>query len=603
MCARTPILGNPLRLACNTNFNELSKGHMTLIPTKTLYFIGFVNALLLSSLSEAATIGVCSPDLALQPQVIVKEFYAEDGQRQLLVTSDEPLDVSLCESITIPQSTDSILWSALLPSSQSLTPQNRLILQGSFSESRAQVSEVIGAEPAAEPVVPSNQVENQLTNFDSLTFGVEERAHWIDGTQLNCSAGSQVAGVQLESPEHWPANSQLQIVVSGDGDFQLAIADEKRIANEATLSIGHLLVAGGTRVVNRTFQLPDNDASWKALTITCPQETATLRINALVLKPSSESPTRSSRSAWVWNPSFWLNSPDFFWTLAELEGLDEFYITAPTTAVGEVQNPHELRAFIREANSRDITIWAVIGDRHDVIAGNFSELQTRILAYLRYNAWVPNVEKLAGVQLDIEPYLLPGFGLAHDYWRERYLQTITLARRTAGQALPLDLVLPVWWGSHASWGSKLLDELTLPNISLTIMNYRTNYQQLLTGMTPFLEWGNRNQQAVRVALETGTLEDETQRVFEKSTDAGELWQLQIGSTPILVLFSDAQENLAGDAYQQTAERLFSASSLTFGGNQQRLNENAYRLNEELSSWSSFIGVALHGLDEIYRDQQ
>ncbi|MGJ8689745.1 MAG: hypothetical protein ACSHXZ_09520 [Gammaproteobacteria bacterium] len=560
-----------------------------------------------SSFSAAANIGICSSELERHDDMSVREFYSANGEPQLLVVSDSDLDSSMCESALLPQPTSAILWSSLLTSELNLDAYSQIILQGSFSAERADISEIITPEvtPAIETETEADAPTQQLgglEDYNSLLFGIEERAQWIEGTQLDCSEGTEVAGIQLKANSLWPANRRLQINASGIGDFQIAIANEQHIANEATVSLGALQLNGNAN--NRTyhFTVPDTPLAWQAITILCPLNAATLHINSISLTPAVSDPSNHPRGAWVWNPATWQNTPHFFWTLQNLESINEFYITVPVNPAGEVANPQQLSAFVQQANARNIRIWAVIGDRHDVLPESLTILQTRIAAYRRYNTRVDATEKLAGVQLDIEPYLLPGHQLAKDLWRDRYLQTVSAAVQTAGESLHVDLVMPVWWGTHENWGPKLLNALSLPGISLTIMNYRTDYEQLLTGMPPFLEWGLENQQQVRMALETGSLSDETQRSYRRNIETGELWQLQIGATPILVLFDQPQQGLVGDSFNFGFERVFSADKLTFRGDQLRLNETAERLSEELSFWSSFAGIALHGLDEVYADQ-
>lgn len=580
---------------------------MKLIFTRVALLLSTMSAACLSNLSLAASIGICSATIDIQDDMSVKEFFSTTGERQLLIVSDTALNSELCETTSLPQPASAILWSSLLPSEQNLSTHNQVMLQGSFFPERADISEIITPEPAPAPIAtnatPAVQESDPLADFDSVLFGIEERAQWIEGKQLDCSDGNQVAGIQLKANYLWPQNRRLQVNASGIGDFQIAIATAQHIENEATITIGTLQLSGNANIDDHYFDLPDNPLAWQAITFICPLSAATLRINAITLPPAIDYPINNSRSAWVWNPSTWQNDPNFFWSLHNLEGVDEFYITVPVDPAGEVANPQQLSAFVREAKEKNIKVWAVIGDRHDVLPEGLTILQTRIAAYRRYNTRVESNEQLAGVQLDIEPYLLPGHLLAEDLWRERYLQTVSAAKQIAGDSLHVDLVMPVWWGDHSNWGPKLLNELNLPGISLTIMNYRTDYQQLLAGMTPFLEWGLRNQQEVRLALETGSLGDETQRSYGRNNLEGELWHLQIGSTPILVLFDQPQRSLEGDSFSLRFERVFSADNLTFRGDQLRLNQIANRLSEELSFWSSFAGMALHGLDEVYADQK
>jgi len=567
----------------------------------TSLWISFLLLALLSSkvkIVEAATIGICPPGTEINSGMRARAFYSASGEQQLLLTSEDELSSSECASIEIPQDFDMIEWAAPVPERDSDYAAGRLTLQGSFAPNAVAISEIIAN--SATPAPQTTEVSEPQYEFEALTFGIEERASWVNGERLECRSGESVAGVQLRSRVSLPRNEQLHLLGSGTGEFQLLVADAARIQNESSLSLGSFSLNSEISNTLSHFDIPPNSAPWIALTILCPASSATVRIDHIESHPPRMT-TESNRSAWVWQPSVWQQNPKFFWRLRTLEDIQEFFITIPVNVGGEVSNAALLREFLREAAAQNIRVWAVIGDRNDVLEENRRLLRTRVSAYRRFNDRSSREEKLAGVQLDIEPYLLPSHDLASSIWRERYLQTIQAAIDTAGESLPVDLVMPVWWGNHSDWGSNLLNRLNYPSLSITVMNYRTDLQRLHIGAIPFLDWGSEHQRPVRMALETGTLEDETQRIYNIHDDTGRLWRLQIGSTPILVLFKTPQENLIGSAYRFASEGIFSAGNLTFGGDQQRLNAIANHLNELWQQWPTFVGIALHGLDEIYAE--
>ena len=539
--------------------------------------------------------------MGIGPGMRAQTFYSQAGEQQLLIISDGELNGGQCDTIRLPQPSEAIAWASLLPQRNGSGQTDRLILQGSFAPDAVAISEIIGNPPAPMPARQTGAAPDPLPNYDAVVFGIDERATWLNGKQLQCSAGDHVAGVQLRSRSNLPRNEQLHLLGSGDGEFRVMIADSARIQSESSLPLGSLVLSGGAPATLSRFNMPPNSSPWLAITMLCPPSAATITIDDIDFHPIMES-AEPIRSAWVWQPSVWQQNPEFFWRLQSLENIQEFFITAPVNVSGEVSGATRLRQFVREANARNIRVWAVIGDSNDVLEENRGLLRTRVSAYRRFNSRSTNDEKLAGVQLDIEPYLLPGHNLAASVWRERYLQTIRAATDTAGEALLVDIVMPVWWGTHADWGPNFLNQLEAPNLSITVMNYRTDAQRLHAGAIPFLKWGSEQQRPVRMALETGTLGDETQRIYHANENRGRLWSMRISSTPILVLFNTPQQDLPGTAYSLTSEREFSASNLTFGGDQQQLNALADQLSERWQQWPTFVGIALHGLDEIYAEQ-
>jgi hypothetical protein len=249
-------------------------------------------------------------------------------------------------------------------------------------------------------------------------------------------------------------------------------------------------------------------------------------------------------------------------------------------------------------------VWAVVGDRHDVLPESLPLLLRRVRAYLNYNASQPTVARLNGVQLDIEPYLLPGYVLAPDHWRDRYLATVTAVHGTLAQRMPLDVVMPVWWGTHPAWGSRLLSGLQLPGLSITVMNYRTNSEALKVGALPFLAWGQLGNNKVTMALETGTVgvnagggRSETRRRYAGDERAGELWLFDIAGTGVLVLLDGNQQDLPGKAWRRTGESVFEVGNVTFAGKREALRDLLAPLQAEWSVWPSFDGLAIHGLDQ------
>ncbi|MES2606224.1 MAG: hypothetical protein V4603_14920 [Pseudomonadota bacterium] len=302
------------------------------------------------------------------------------------------------------------------------------------------------------------------------------------------------------------------------------------------------------------------------------------------------------RSAWLWSPTLWLQSPELIWQLQTEQALTAIYVTVPVNAEGAIENAAALSTFVGAASARSLQVWAVIGDHQDVLAVARPALQARLDAYREYNNSAAAESRLAGVQLDIEPYLLPGFSLAQGNWRERYIDVIGFAREQLGANLRLDLVVPGWWGTHPDWSNQLLDALALPNLSLTVMNYQTNPDSLRNAATPFLAWGQRANVPVRMALETGRLGDEARRYYG-GAERGELWLLDIGDQPVLVLFSAPVDGLSGRAFSFTEEAPVPAANSTFAGDLSRLARVLAEVEPEWTRWPAFAGIALHGLEE------
>lgn len=312
----------------------------------------------------------------------------------------------------------------------------------------------------------------------------------------------------------------------------------------------------------------------------------------------------AGRATWLWSPQLWLDAPDTAWNIAQRQNLRKLFITVPLSAAADVANAAQLAAFIRDANARGIEVWAVAGDRSDVLPESLPAVVARAAAYRAFNALHPDA-RLAGLQLDIEPYLLPGITLAPDYWRARYIDTIAAVHRELAGQLPLDLVMPVWWGTHPAWGAPLRDSLALPGLSLTVMNYRTDIDALRAGAMPFLAWGQEHGVKVAMALEQGRIgvnagngRDETRIDYAAVEGQGALWLLELGGVSVLLLLDAEHAGLPGQAYAQRSERVISTGTISFAGAPANLEAIAATLEAEWSAWEAFNGLAIHGLDQI-----
>lgn len=530
-----------------------------------------------------------------------KMMYAADGQPLSLLVTDSAPSAPDCSFQDLPIAAASIRWLTLTDIPLAADAPAALTLLGQFGAHAAAVSEVLwGAEPpASQGILPFNT--NILPSFEAHAFGVEERAGLADPFTLACAPGDQVAGVYLQTTRQWEnaGATDLELAVSGTGDFQLAVADQQRQDNQSPLVLGTLVLRDEPQPRIFRYRLPVNRAPWQRLTLLCPDSSAALNIEALALVPEEVVAPRA-RAAWVWSPAAWREHQEQLWALAAREGLNRLYLTVPVGADGAVEQSDELTQFIAAASRRVVEIWPVLGDPRDVLEENQPAMRDRVAAYLAYNATAAADARLAGLQLDIEPHLLPGFGLAHAHWRERWVQTVSAVHRQIAGSMPLDLVMPVWWGSHPAWSEPLLSALAWPDLSLTIMNYRTSAAPLRAGALPFLVWGQHSGVQVTMALELGSIgPDEQRHSYVRTDDSGELWLLKVGTSAVLVLLDAPVSGMPGLGWRQQGVSKAAASAITFGGDQAQMQALATAMEAEWRLWSSYAGLTIHGFEESY----
>jgi hypothetical protein len=217
-------------------------------------------------------------------------------------------------------------------------------------------------------------------------------------------------------------------------------------------------------------------------------------------------------------------------------------------------------------------------------------------AYAAYNAGAAASDRLAGVQFDVEPYLLPEYAQAPAQWDAHYV-ALMRALRGAAPGMPMEVALPFWWGEKDA----ALKELAQWIDSINVMDYRTDAAQIMQFAVPFLEWGAQHGKGVRIALESGPLAPEVQRHYELAGSAvkpgsaakGEVWHILVDGSHFLLLLASAEQNPAGAAYRVAAQRDIDGSATTFAGRQDKLFAMLPGLEATLAAWPSFEGVALH----------
>ena len=314
-------------------------------------------------------------------------------------------------------------------------------------------------------------------------------------------------------------------------------------------------------------------------------------------EPAQNADRVLQRGAWLWSPALWQNEQAFIWQTQTQEQLSEIYISVPIDENGDIPDATALMQFITQASSRSLQVWVVIGDPHDILPAHQAALERRINAFLSYNKSASKSAQLAGIQLDIEPYLLPGFAHEPARWRERYIAVIKQVHQLINGQMMMDLVMPAWWGIHPAWGESLFSELPTENTRISIMNYHTDLERLKTNAEPFLDWGKRKNVPIQIALELGFLKDEHQRRYRSHADTGELWLVSVGDQQVFLLFDRPQTKLKGKAFSNAFEFNVPASLFTFAGNKARLNQAIDELENDWRLWLSFSGISVHGLDD------
>ena len=427
---------------------------------------------------------------------------------------------------------------------------------------------------------------NLLEMGSARIFGDGRRCaieHAAGTTQLLCQPGNSISGARLVFSGHrLPTGAAIDMRVwarAGTGFAAEVTAQGADADSPQTLRLGMTRLA-----------LPDlPGGSSPQLVLIAPEEGGTLDLTRLELVASASRPGVDEVSAWAWNPALWQGDPAPLIASAVQRRIRRLFVTLDVED-GKVRHVAALRRFVRAAARSGIEVEAVEGDPHMVLASGLPAALARARAFTAYQQTAGEHEKLAGLQYDVEPYVLPEWGkepATYKGWADAILQLSHAARE------PVDLVLPFRLIELAQ-GRELLRRTKAAVRGVTIMSYRTQASSLAQIAEPFLAWGTREGKPIRLALEAGPIEDEVEQVYREAP-FGTLAVLP-GSQPQILILEKPSAIAGARMFRAQLPETVRGDRISFLGEEARMMEMARRTTPAFSSWPSFAGFALHGLE-------
>ena len=407
---------------------------------------------------------------------------------------------------------------------------------------------------------------------------------------LHCRPGEKPAGLVLDPGKLRLADGSRFAVrwqMTGDPGFSAALAGPD------TEGTAFVLPTNGTL----EHQPPVNEAAGTSprFVLACPASGGTSTLLDLRLASPSPEPRamRPSRSAWAWRPERWGDAPEGLVAEARTLGIDRLFVTVEIED-GAIAHEARFSDFVWLAGHSGIAVVVVEGDPGMALDDGRAVALRRLGVLVAYQHRAASDRRLAGVQYDIEPYLLPGFGADPDRILSGWAATIEDLSSAAAN-LDLDLVLPFWLPGHRS------AHLVMPSIGrsagrMTVMAYRTTADEILSVAEPMLAWSASASLPLHVALEAGPVGDETTRTYGPAQTGDVLLLPQVdGGALVLVLAAPIGPGTEGKRYALDRESVVPGSRVSFLGDRQRLDEAVAQSSARLSAWPSFAGFALHGV--------
>jgi hypothetical protein len=425
-------------------------------------------------------------------------------------------------------------------------------------------------------------------------FGEEERVlvrRRGEYLEVACRAGSKPAGIVLNPGDaRMPRGLAARLIARGSGDsgFRFAIVAK---GDDAPQDAKVLQPAGSRMEAVIRAEAWHGSSEAVEFVLLCPAQAATLTVEEVAIEPRQQRGDPAPRSAWMWETARWADDPERLVQDAVAHDIRTLLV-ALRIEDGRLLESERLANFVRLAGKRGISVVAVEGDPAMVLEEGRKAAVSRGKAIARYQSTVTADAQLAGVQYDIEPYLLPSFERERETILAAWADTVAALRAALGERI--DLVLPFWIADRPDARHLLLDRLEPHVQRITIMAYRTQADTVTSAAEPLLAWGSELGIPVTVGLEAGIVADEVHRHYVPATQ-GDLHLVRIGDITAAILLEGMHEGLPGSAFRLDRTVRIPGSRISFLGDVGRMMEVARQTEGRLTAWSAFSGLAFHGL--------
>jgi hypothetical protein len=529
--------------------------------------------------AAGAWVGVCAESIATPTARMRTPVAGGPGGRAAVVLADGP--ISGCTGAVAGLDDRAILWAGVASGPNT----TGVDLIGQFRDGTFHVEEQVSLPAAPEPPPPDAPSPERWR-----AFGAEARATAtiVDGTwSLTCEAGARPAGVVLRFAELARGDSVLRLEYSVTGRIDVLAADSGMFRTEQPVRLGTL---DPSRTVD-WFTLPWSVAfgrGERVLTFACPSTAAVLHLARALPRPRADP---ALYGAWFWARSLWREHPERILEARDRLGLSTAYVSPPT--VGDSAGVRQFAEFVQNAARDGLRIWPVLGDPLHATDRGRMNLLVEVEALAQYARSAPADAALGGLQLDIEPYLIPGAGGSPTAWLDGYRATIEAVRRAWPYAL--DMVVPFWWSGPTIWPALQPTIAHMDRLSVTVMDYRTSAVEASRRAQPFLQWGASTGHRVHVALELGPIPDNEHLRFVPAA-SGTLWEIPIGPRRALLLVDRAGAPTGGRAFAEAFRRTISGGATSFRGDWAAFGEVARLLSADFVRSGAFGGITVHGAD-------
>ncbi|WP_336952591.1 hypothetical protein [Sphingobium aromaticivastans] len=426
---------------------------------------------------------------------------------------------------------------------------------------------------------------NLLPLADVRPFGVEERVaveRSGDALLIRCRAGRVPSGVVLRLPDRrLPRAYRGQWRLEGEGDAAIGV-DVLPVGEDAS-AVPAALWKDGRAMIPLTERQGE-----QVLVLTCPAADASARLDAVTLEPVPFSAPRApafagargagfnARGTWVWRERDWHGDPLAFARRAAVAGWTELAIQAPA------QPDVALARLAAALAERKIGFRLLDGDPAMATAEGRAEAVRR---FARLRRWCD--DHLAArplLELDIEPYALPGFAADPEAGWQDWARTVQAIAAAWGGPVAVDVP---WWMRRSPQGHAALGKARASIREIIVMAYRTDPQLILDAAESWLAEAGP---PVRIAIETGPVAQEAERLYRRAPSG----TLKLSDAGADLLAAPEAAGPAASTFALVRETRTDPARISFHGAPSRAAEAERALLPLLSGWPGFAGFRLHG---------
>jgi hypothetical protein len=215
-------------------------------------------------------------------------------------------------------------------------------------------------------------------------------------------------------------------------------------------------------------------------------------------------PSNKVKATWLWNTSLisTLDGRNSVLQFAKEQQISRIYLQVnPGTAKSAYG------AFIKAASAAGIQIHALDGAPDWIMPEKRQRITDTVNWVKTYNNSVTAQERFTGIQVDIEPYVLPDWNTNREATVTRWLEAITLfaTETKKDSVLNTNAALPFWLDEvtvTGNGGGSLIEAMMNQLDEVTLMSYRDQAQALVEITSNKLTLGDRLGKKVFVAVET-----------------------------------------------------------------------------------------------------